>query len=62
MVVYSRIPYAVAQQAGRIQAKLLDTWCAGIGAADDLDPAAARETIRGTLTPFLEQHGARLDY
>jgi kynurenine 3-monooxygenase len=29
MVVYSRIPYAIAQQAGRIQAKLLDTWCAG---------------------------------
>jgi len=62
MVVYSRIPYAVAQQAGRIQAKLLDGWCTGIRAAGELDLNAARQAIRESLTPFLEEHGARLDY
>ena len=62
MVVYSRIPYTVAREAGRIQAGLLDVWCAAISAADELDLTVARETIRDSLTPFLEEHGARLDY
>jgi kynurenine 3-monooxygenase len=62
MVVYSRIPYAVAQQAGRIQAGLLDTWCAGIRAADELDLTSARQAIQKSLTPFLTEQDARLDY
>ncbi|MEE8411068.1 MAG: NAD(P)/FAD-dependent oxidoreductase [Acidobacteriota bacterium] len=62
MVVYSRIPYTVAREAGRIQAGLLDTWCATIGAADELDLTAARATIRERLTPFLEEQGVQLDY
>jgi kynurenine 3-monooxygenase len=62
MVVYSRIPYAVAQQAGRIQAELLDAWCVGLDDADILDLDAARTAIRKRLTPFLEERGVRLDY
>ena len=62
MVVYSRIPYAIAQQAGRIQAELLEDWCAGLDDAEKLDLAAARTSIRRRLTPFLEDHGVRLDY
>ena len=62
MVVYSRIPYVVAQQAGQIQAGLLDQWCADIKTADELDMTAAREAIRDFLNPFLEKSGIRLDY
>ena len=62
MVVYSRIPYAIAQQAGRIQATLLDRWCANLKNVDDLDLAQARQEIKETLTPYLDENGVRLDY
>jgi len=62
MVVYSRIPYAIAQQAGRIQAELLDRWCADVDDAESLDLSMAQTSIRRRLTPFLEDRGVRLDY
>ncbi len=62
MVVYSRIPYAVCREAGRLQAEMLAGWCRDIRSADDLDLGAARADIQRTLTPFLNAHNASLDY
>ncbi len=62
MVVYSRIPYAVCRQAGRIHDELLDEWCRGLESAEELDLEAARAAIDEKLTPFLREHGAGLDY
>jgi len=62
MVVYSRIPYAVCQAAGAIQARLLDAWTSEVDSAEALDLAAARRDIRYNLTPFLQHHGISLDY
>lgn len=62
MVVYSRIPYAVAQQAGRIQSNLLDDWCDGIDDAEQLDLESARAGIEERLAPYLAKQGVSLDY
>ena len=62
MVVYSRIPYAVAQQAGHIQAGLLDAWCTSIDDAENLDLESARSQIGRKLTPYLGAQGVSLDY
>ncbi|MEM7167872.1 MAG: NAD(P)/FAD-dependent oxidoreductase [Planctomycetota bacterium] len=62
MVVYSLIPYRVAFEAGKIQSRLLDSLCASIDTPEQLDLASAREAVRSELTPFLDEHGVRLDY
>ena len=62
MVMYSNIPYHVAQRAGRIQEEILAELLEGLGAAADLDLQRARELIRRKLTPFLEEQSVALDY
>ncbi len=62
MVMYSHIPYATAQAAGRIQEELLAEICRDLETADDLDLSDARRKIGERLTPFLEEHGVSLDY
>lgn len=62
MVMYSEIPYAVCQQAGRIQQELLDELCAGLELADELDLGRATRLIRDRLTPYLAGQAVSLDY
>ena len=62
MVTYSRIPYAVAREAGEVQAGILDLLCRGLTSADDLDLDRARQLIDERLAPLLAQRGVSLDY
>ncbi len=59
MVAYTRIPYRVAQAAGRIQASMLDELCTGIDDAVDMDLDLARTLLREKLEPFLAEHSIR---
>jgi len=62
MVMYSHIPFNLAQRAGRIQDEILDTLCDGLDVIDRLDLELARRLIRERLAPFLDRNGIRLDY
>lgn len=62
MVTYSRIPYRVAIQAGRIQQSILDRICQDLDRVEDVDMKAARSLIAAELTPFLEEHSVDLAY
>lgn len=62
MVMYSSIPYAVAQQAGVIQRELLDELCAGLTSAEDVDRARAAALIDARLAPFLRERGVSLTF
>ena len=56
MVVYTLIPYCVAQKAGEIQQKLLDEICHGITDSNEIDIKRAEKLIQKKLTPFLKAH------
>jgi kynurenine 3-monooxygenase len=62
MVMYSSIPYRVAQEAGRIQDTILAELCDGLQGVEDLDIERARTLIRDKLTPYLEREGTDLSY
>lgn len=62
MVVYSHIPYAVAQRAGEVQQAILDELCTGLESAAALDLRHARVLIAARLTPLLRAAGVDLDY
>jgi kynurenine 3-monooxygenase len=62
MVMYSSIPYSVAQRAGKIQDEILAQLLDGMSSVDDLDYERARELIERRLTPFLEEHSVVLNY
>ncbi|MCA8921490.1 MAG: FAD-dependent monooxygenase [Planctomycetes bacterium] len=62
MVVYSSIPYAQAQAAGRIHDEILGELCAGIERAEDADLERGRELIDAKLTPFHAAHGISLAF
>jgi kynurenine 3-monooxygenase len=52
MVTFHRIPYAIAQQRGRIQDRLLDELCAGIDRLEDIDWSKADLLVHRDLTPL----------
>ncbi|MEZ6188235.1 MAG: NAD(P)/FAD-dependent oxidoreductase [Planctomycetota bacterium] len=62
MVVYSSIPYALAQEAGRIHDGILDTLCAGIEDPDAADLERGRALIEERLSPWLQQQGISLQF
>ena len=62
MVVYSSIPYHLAQQAGAIEAEILDELCAGISGPEQVDLARAEELVAAKLAPFVAEHGLDLDF
>ncbi len=62
MVMYSHIPFRVAQAAGRIQEELLADLCRDLQDPRDVDLDRARQQIRARLTPYLAEQGVRLDY
>jgi len=55
MVTFHRIPYAVAQQRGRIQDRLLDELCAGMNRLEDIDWSKAAMLVHRDLTPLGER-------
>lgn len=50
MVTFHRIPYAVAQQRGRIQDRLLDELCDGVDHLEDIDWGRAALLVHRDLT------------
>lgn len=56
MVTHSLIPYAVAQEAGRIQKEILDTLCTDIQVASEVDIEQAQQLIEEKLVPFMNAH------
>jgi kynurenine 3-monooxygenase len=55
MVTFHRIPYAVAQQRGRIQDRLLDELCAGIDRLEDIDWSKADLLVHRDLPQLGKQ-------
>ncbi|HEX4006099.1 MAG TPA: NAD(P)/FAD-dependent oxidoreductase [Acidobacteriaceae bacterium] len=55
MVTFHRIPYAIAQQRGRIQDRLLDEICAGIDRLEDIDWNKAAMLVHRDLTQLGKQ-------
>lgn len=56
-VVYSRVPYRDARDAGRIQSRILEKLMEGITDAEQVDLDEARALIEQRLTPFYEERG-----
>jgi len=57
LVTFSRTPYRVALEAGRIQAGLFDELVRGRTRVDEVDFARADELLEGRFFPFLREHG-----
>jgi len=53
MVMYTSVPYRIAQAAGKIQAEILEILCRGIERAEDIDLNLCEELIARKLTPYL---------
>jgi kynurenine 3-monooxygenase len=62
MVMFGDVPYRVAQEAGRIQQKILDEACEGLERAEDLDTGRTRLLISEKLAPYLDRHSVDLSY
>lgn len=56
LVTFSRVPYAIALQAGLIQAEILREVCLNARVLTDVDLAAAQQMAEKRLLPFLAQH------
>ncbi|HEY6052236.1 MAG TPA: NAD(P)/FAD-dependent oxidoreductase [Thermoanaerobaculia bacterium] len=56
LVTFTRVPYRVALEAGRIQQRLLRTLTASARRAEDVDYSLAQELIRSELAPLLRSH------
>ena len=56
MVVYTLMPYRLAQEAGEIQQKILAELCRDIVAPEKVDPGRAEMLIRQKLLPFLKKN------
>lgn len=61
-VVYSPIPYADAQAAGRVQDQILAELCQGIESPDQVDWARAEALLDQQLAPFLTARGIDLAF
>ena len=57
LVTFSRIPYRVAQQAGRLQTSLLRDLTKTARSAQDIDYSLAHSLIRSRLLPLLHPYG-----
>ena len=57
LVTFTRIPYRVAQEAGRVQLELLRALTSDVRSARDVDYGAAHSAIRARLTPLLAPYG-----
>jgi len=60
LVMYTHVPFRVAQEAGEIQRGILDILCAGIDDPEAADLDRARALIGERLEPLFRAHGVRL--
>jgi hypothetical protein len=56
-VTFTRVPYRVALEAGRIQQRMLRELTRSARTAAQVDYARAHEMIRSDLAPLLRAHG-----
>ncbi|HWE23896.1 MAG TPA: NAD(P)/FAD-dependent oxidoreductase, partial [Myxococcales bacterium] len=56
LVTFTRVPYRVAQEAGRIQLDLLRSLTANVRSAAEVDYAKAQSAIRARLLPLLRPY------
>ncbi len=61
-VMYSRIPYRVAYEAGKKQEAILSELTADLERAEDVDLEQARRLIERELTPLYEKYGVDLEF
>ena len=54
MVVYTLIPYRLAQQAGEIHQEILDEICQNLTTPEQIDTQRAEKLIKKKLVPFLK--------
>ncbi|MCI0571279.1 MAG: FAD-dependent monooxygenase [Myxococcaceae bacterium] len=57
LVTFSRVPYRVALEAGRIQEGLLAELCGGVERPEDVDYTRAEQLLDERLVPFLKDRG-----
>jgi len=55
LVTFSRVPYRVAYDAGRIAAGIVSELAEGVRSAAEVDVARARALVAARLTPFLRE-------
>jgi kynurenine 3-monooxygenase len=55
LVTFSRAPYRVAYDAGRIASDIVSELAAGVGSAAEVDLGRARALVAARLTPFLRE-------
>lgn len=58
LVTFTRVPYRVAQEAGRLQLELLRSLTANVRSASEVDYSRAGAAIRAGLVLLLAQYGA----
>lgn len=57
LIAFTLVPYHVAQEAGRIQHRILSEVCAGVERAEQVDYSRAQQLIAEHLRPLLSRHG-----
>jgi kynurenine 3-monooxygenase len=57
LVTFTRIPYAAALAAGKIQSEILGELCASASSAAEVDYLRAFVLVRSRLSPLLRAHG-----
>lgn len=55
LVTFSRAPYRVAYDAGRIASEIVQQLAQGVGSAEEVDLDRARTLVAARLTPFLRE-------
>ncbi|MGZ3481721.1 MAG: kynurenine 3-monooxygenase, partial [Myxococcaceae bacterium] len=55
LVTFSRAPYRVAYDAGRIASGIVSELAEGVSSAAEVDLGQARELVAARLTPFLRE-------
>jgi kynurenine 3-monooxygenase len=61
MIAYTLIPFARAQEAGRIQDRILDCLCVDLKSENHLDLKRAEELINRDLVPFMKSHDISIE-
>jgi len=56
LITYTLVPYALAQEAGRIQVDILDQLSQGLKSENDLDLAKAKHLVSERLVPFWQKN------
>jgi kynurenine 3-monooxygenase len=60
LVMYTDVPFRVAEEVGRVQQGILSELCAGIDDPAAADLERARTLVRERLEPLFRAHGVRL--